>query len=220
VLVLGIQRVLIPSFSRAKEEGAQSFGRTFSDGSILVMAIVGLASAGLIICGNLVVELLFGAKFLAARGVLRITLLTVVVQYASLLLVSSAVAWRRERTAAVGAFVAFPVNLVVLLVFLKNGTFSSGAEAVAWASLIYEIVIVLVVYYRMRKVFPISRGAFLAFMFAMLLALAAMFESRFSMDLSQKSQILAVFIAGGSAVVITALVLGKSAVRIAKSWQK
>ncbi len=219
VLVLGIQRVLVPAFSRAKEQGAEAFSKAFSDGTILVMAIVGLAASGLIICDNSVVELLFGERFLAARGVLRITLLTVVVQYASLLLVASAVAWRKERIAAIGAFVAFPVNVILLLLFLRHGVFPTGAESVAWSSLIYEVLIVVVVWMRMKNIFKIGRGPIFSFVFALILATISMVISRFTMGLTLEKQIAVVAATGIISLAATAGVFGKSILKIAKSWK-
>jgi O-antigen/teichoic acid export membrane protein len=219
VLVLGVQRVLVPSFSRAKENGREAFENVFSDGAFLVLIVAGVASAGLIACGNVLVELVFGSAFLEARNVLRVTMLTVVVQYASLLLVSSAIAWRKERVAVVGALVAFPANLGAVLWFFECGTFSTGAEAVVWAALLYELLILAVVHWKMRRVFSVRAEVWKALVYAVGLAALAGVASWASMTWPLGEQILLSLGLGVFVLVTTAGLWAKKILRSVRAFR-
>ncbi len=219
VLVLGIQRVLVPAFAKAKENGSSAFSETFADGASLILVLAGLGSAVLILCGNSIVEILFGERFLAAKNVLRITLLTVVVQYASLLLVSSAIAWRKEKTATFGALLAFPFNIAALVLFFSFGTFQTGAEGVAWAALLYETIVVIIMYKELKAIFPVSASVLWALAFALTLATVSALASAFSVTLHANQQILFSLFLAFVLTVATAALYGRHALHILKKWK-
>jgi O-antigen/teichoic acid export membrane protein len=219
VLVLGIQRVMVPALARAREGGASHYEEVFSDGATVVMVVVGIAASTLIMSGNLIVTTLFGERFFASRGVLTLTLLTVVVQYGSLLLVSSSVVWRKERVAAYAAFFAFPFNVGLLVFLLRSGLCSSGAEAVAWSALCYELLVLGFVALRLRPHFAIARRAYLAFGWALLLASMVAVVARHTIGYPEVKQLLMIASVGSLSLVLTALLFGKNLLRIVRLWK-
>lgn len=156
VLVLGIQRVLLPNLSASHHKGREEFSKAFSMGALVVMLFVGLGISLLIMLGNIFVDVLFGYEFRYCKPVLAITMATVVLQYASLLLITGASAWRLEKVAVLASFISFPVNVSFIIIAFHFGIFKTGAYTVAISCLLYEIMVMAILYSKVTNIFTPS----------------------------------------------------------------